>query len=126
MDSEKEIFLRSFKELDNQFQNLSIAESQMQRLRGLLFTIQKTAENLALYDPLTHAFNMRGGKWLVPYENLKGIGKLDIYDLRQANKVYGVEVVDSELHKLAYQLMSIFTLDKSEERRVGKECRSRW
>src|ERR1041384_6201701 len=114
MDSEKEIFLRSFKELDNQFQNLSIAESQMQRLRGLLASIQKTAENLALYDPLTHAFNMRGGKWLVPYENLKGMGKIDIYDLRQANKVYGVEIVDSELHKLAYQLMSIFTLDKGD------------
>jgi 2'-5' RNA ligase len=38
------------------------------------------------------------------------MAKIDIYDLRQANKVYGPLVVDSELHKLAFQLMSIFTL----------------
>jgi GGDEF domain-containing protein len=42
------------------------------------------------------------------------MGKIDIYDLRQANKVYGVSVVDAELHKLAYQLMTIFTLDKGD------------
>ena len=42
------------------------------------------------------------------------MAKIDIYDLRQANKVYGVAVVDSELHRLAYQLMSIFTLDKGD------------
>jgi GGDEF domain-containing protein len=42
------------------------------------------------------------------------MGKIDIYDLRQANKVYGVSVVDSELHKLAYQLMTIFTADQGD------------
>ena len=114
MDREKEIFLRSFKELDNQFQNLAIAESQAQRLKGLLSGIQKTAENLALYDPLTHALNKRAEKWLVPNEHVVGMGKIDIYDLRQANKVYGVSVVDSELHKLAYQLMSIFPYGKGD------------
>lgn len=114
MDNEKEIFLQSFKELENQFQVLPIAESQMQRLKGLLSGIQKTAENLALYDPLTHALNTRAGEWLVPNEHIKGMAKIDIYDLRQANKVYGVSVADSELHKLAYQLMSIFTLDKGD------------
>ena len=114
MDSEKEIFLRSFKDLDHQFQNLPIAPSQIQRLKGLLLAIQKTAENLALYDPLTHALNTRGGEWVVPSEQIKGMGKIDIYDLRQANKVYGVSVVDSELHKLAYQLMSVFTLDRGD------------
>ena len=111
MDNEKEIFLRSFKELENQFQVLPIAESQIQRLKDLVLGIQKVAENLALYDPLTHALNTRAGEWLVPNENIKGMAKIDIYDLRQANKVYGVSVADSELHKLAYQLMSIFTLD---------------
>jgi GGDEF domain-containing protein len=50
----------------------------------------------------------------VPHEYIKGLGKIDIYDLRQANKVYGVSVVDSELHKLAYLLMTIFTLDKGD------------
>ena len=114
MDNEKEIFLRSFKELDHQFQNLPVAESQIQRLKGHLSGIQKIAENLALYDPLTHALNMRAGEWLVPNDHIIGMAKIDIYDLRQANKVYGVSVVDSELHKLAYLLMSIFTLDKGD------------
>ena len=63
---------------------------------------------------ITHALNTRAGKWLVPNEHIKGMAKIDIYDLRQANKVYGVSVVDSELHKLAYQLMSIFTMDKGD------------
>ena len=93
---------------------LPIAESQIQRLNDLLTAIQKTAENLALYDPITHALNTRAGEWLVPNEQIKGMAKIDIYDLRQANKVFGVSVVDSELHKLAYQLMSIFTLDKGD------------
>lgn len=114
MDSEKEIFLRSFKELENRFQTLPIAESQIQRLKALLSGIQKTAENLALYDPITHALNTRAGQWLVPNEYIKGMAKIDIYDLRQANKVFGVSVVDSELHKLAYRWMSIFTLDKGD------------
>jgi len=114
MDNEKEIFLRSFKELDSQFQGLPVSESQVQQLMGLLSGIQKTAENLALYDPLTHALNTRAGEWLIPNEHIKGMAKIDIYDLRQANKVYGVPVVDTELHKLAYHLMSIFTLDKGD------------
>ncbi|MEO7840549.1 MAG: hypothetical protein ABIU06_14475, partial [Anaerolineales bacterium] len=111
MDNEKERFLRSFKELEHQFQLLPIAESQIQRLKALLSGIQKIAVDLALYDTLTHALNTRGGEWLVPNEHIKGMAKIDIYDLRQANKVYGVAVADSELHKLAYQLMSIFTSD---------------
>ncbi|HET7001249.1 MAG TPA: hypothetical protein VFI33_08075, partial [Puia sp.] len=45
---------------------------------------------------------------------IKGMAKIDIYDLRQANKVYGALVVDAELHKLAYQFMSIFTLDQGD------------
>ena len=114
MDHELESFLLAFKELENQFQRLPIAESQTQRLRDHLSGIQKLAENLALYDPITHALNTRAGQWLVPNEHIKGMAKIDIYDLRQANKVFGISVVDSELHKLAYRLMSIFTLDKGD------------
>src|SRR5215216_6970267 len=114
MDDELESFLLAFKGLENQFQRLPIAESQTQRLRDQLSGIKKIAENLALYDPITHALNTRAGKWLVPNEHIKGLAKVDVYDLRQANKVYGVSVVDSELHKLGYQLMSIFTLDKGD------------
>jgi GGDEF domain-containing protein len=113
-DNEKEIFLRSFKKLENQIQDLPVSETQIQRLNSLLSGIQKTAENLALYDPLTHALNTRAGEWLISKEQIKGIAKIDIYDLRQANKVYGVAVVDSELHRLAFKLMSIFTLDKGD------------
>ena len=111
MDNEKEIFLRSFKELENEFQALPIAKSHIERLESHLSAIQKIAEDLALYDPLTHALNKRAGEWLVPNENITGMAKIDIYDLRQANKVYGVAVADSELHKLAYHLMSMFTVD---------------
>jgi GGDEF domain-containing protein/2'-5' RNA ligase len=114
MDNEKEIFLRSFKELENQFQNLPVSDNQIQRLKSLLSSLQKTAENLALYDPITHALNTRAGEWMVPNAHIKGMAKIDIYDLRQANKVFGVSVVDSELHKLAYQLMSIFNLGKGD------------
>ena len=113
-DNEKEIFLRSFKKLENQIQILPVSETQIQRMKSLLSGIQKTAKNLALYDPLTHALNTRAGEWLISKEQIKGMAKIDIYDLRQANKVYGVAVVDSELHKLAYHLMSIFTLDKGD------------
>ncbi len=111
MNNEKEIFLRSFKGLENQFQALPISKSQIEQLEGLLSGIRKIAEDLALYDPLTHALNTRAGEWLVPKEIIMGMAKIDIYDLRQANKVYGVAVADSELHKLAYHLMSMFTVD---------------
>ena len=114
IDHEKEIFLHSFKELENQIQVFPVSETQIQRLNSMLSGIQKTAENLALYDPLTHALNTRAGDWLVPRDQIQGMAKIYIYDLRQANKVYGVAVVDSELHRLAYQLMTIFTLDKGD------------
>ncbi|HJS17120.1 MAG TPA: hypothetical protein VJ785_00115 [Anaerolineales bacterium] len=114
MDNELKIFLQSFKELENLFQALPITEAQFQRLKGLLSGILKNAKDLALYDSITHALNARAGKWLVPKEQIKGMAKIDIYDLRQANKVYGALVVDTELHKLAYQFMSVFTLDKGD------------
>jgi 2'-5' RNA ligase/GGDEF domain-containing protein len=114
MDNELKIFLQSFKELENLFRALPITETQLQQLKSFLSGIQKNAKNLALYDSITHALNARAGKWLVPIEQLKGMAKIDIYDLRQANKVYGALVVDSELHKVAYQFMSIFTLDKGD------------
>lgn len=114
MDNELKIFLQSFKELENLFQALPISETQNQQLKGLISGIQKNAEYLALYDSITHALNARAGKWLVPTEQIKGMAKVDIYDLRQANKVYGASVVDSELHKLAFKFMSIFTMDKGD------------
>ena len=114
MDNELKIFLQSFKELENLFQALPITEDQFQQLKGQLSGIEKNAKYLALYDTITHALNSRAGKWLIPLDQITGLGKVDIYDLRQANKVYGVSVVDSELHKLAYHFMSIFTLDKGD------------
>ncbi|MFT3890631.1 MAG: hypothetical protein QM730_03280 [Anaerolineales bacterium] len=114
MDNELKIFLQSFKELENLFKALPIKEDQFQALKGQLSGIQKNAKGLALYDSITHALNSRAGKWLIPIDQIKGMAKVDIYDLRQANKVYGISVVDSELHKLAYQFMSIFTLDKGD------------
>ncbi len=109
MNNELKIFLQAFKELENLFRALPLSESQFQQLKGFLSGVQKNAKNLALYDPITHALNARAGKWLIPDGQIRGMAKIDIYDLRQANKVYGVSVVDAELHKLAFQLMSIFT-----------------
>src|SRR5512141_2970993 len=109
MDFEHESFLLAFKRLENQFQRLPVADTQKEQLGQSLARIQQTAQDLALYDSLTHALNTRGRRWLVQDEQVKGLGKIDIYDLRQANKVYGVSVVDDELHKLAYQLMTVFT-----------------
>jgi GGDEF domain-containing protein len=114
MDNELKIFLQSFKELENLFQALPITDTQFQQLKDTLSGILQNAKNLALYDSITHALNARAGKWLIPMDQIKGMAKVDIYDLRQANKVYGVSVVDAELHKLAYQFMSIFTLDKGD------------
>src|SRR5512146_2373275 len=114
MDFELESFLLAFKKLEDQFQNLPVSEAQRQPLEQSLSGIRKTAENLALYDSLTHALNTRGRRWLVPDEQVKGLGKIDIYDLRQANKVYGVAVVDAELHKLAYLLKQIFTVENGD------------
>jgi 2'-5' RNA ligase len=114
MDNELKIFLQSFKELENLFRALPITDTQFQKLQGLLAEILEDAKNLALYDSITHALNTRAEKWLVPKEQITGIAKIDIYDLRQANKVFGALVVDAELHKLAYQFMSIFNMDKGD------------
>jgi GGDEF domain-containing protein len=114
MDNELKIFLQSFQELENLFQALPITETQFDQLKSILSEMQKNAKHLALYDSITHALNSRAGKWLIPADQITGLGKVDVYDLRQANKVYGVSVVDAELHKLAYQFMSIFTLDKGD------------
>lgn len=110
MDNEQKIFLQSFVELENLFHALPISEDQTQELKSHVAGILKTARNLAIYDSITHALNTRAGKWLVP-EEIKGMAKIDIYDLRQANKVFGALTVDAELRKLAFQLMSIFTLE---------------
>ncbi|HEX2997167.1 MAG TPA: hypothetical protein VHP14_20260 [Anaerolineales bacterium] len=114
MDFELESFLLAFKRLENQFQTLPVSKAQAQQLQRSLSEIRKIAEDLALYDALTHALNTRGRRWLIPDDRVKGMGKIDIYDLRQANKVYGVSVVDSELHKLAYRLMTIFAADQGD------------
>src|SRR5436190_22567287 len=114
MDNELKIFLQSFKELENLFQALPITEVQLQQLKEFIAGIQQNAKDLALYDSITHAFSARADKWLLPNEQIKGMAKIDIYDLRQANKVYGALVVDAELHKLAFGMMSIFSLDKGD------------
>src|SRR6476661_7039838 len=114
MDNELKIFLQSFREVENLFQALSLPETQVQQLKDTLSGIQKNAEHLALYDSITHALNARAGKWFLSNQQLKGMAKIDIYDLRQANKVFGAAAVDLELHKLAYQFMSIFTIEQGD------------
>ena len=112
MAYELKIFLQSFKELENLFQALPISKVQVQQLKSILLGVQENAQDLALYDAITHALNSRAAKWFLFDQPLKGVARVDIYDLRQANKVYGAPAVDMELHKLAYQFMFIFTLDQ--------------
>lgn len=114
MDNELKIFLQAFRELENLFQALPITETKIRQLKSGLTSIQENARNLVLYDSITRALNARAGKWLLSNEPMKGMAKIDIYDLRQANKVYGISVVDLELHQLADQLMSIFTLENGD------------
>ena len=114
MDNELKIFLQAFRELENLFQALPIAEIQVQELKAFLAGLQTNAQNLALYDALTHALNARAGKWFLFNQQVKGIAKIDIYDLRQLNRVYGASVVDLELHKLAHELMSIFFIEQGD------------
>jgi GGDEF domain-containing protein/2'-5' RNA ligase len=111
MDNELKIFLQSFKEVENLFQALPITDTQVGQLKDVLAGIQTNAQHLALYDAITHALNARAGKWFLFNQQLKGIAKIDIYDLRQANRVYGASLVDLELQKLAHQFTSIFTLE---------------
>lgn len=113
MDNEQKIFLQAFREVEALFEALQVEETQLQPLKSILSGILKNAKNLALYDPVTHALNARAERWLIPVER-KGMAKADIYDMRQANKVYGAAAVDLELHKLAFQFMTIFTADKGD------------
>src|ERR1043165_7449536 len=80
MDNELKIFLQSFKELENLFQALPLTEGQFQLLKGQLCGIEKNAKHLALYDTITHALNGRAGKWLIPADQITGMGKVDVYD----------------------------------------------
>ena len=123
MDNELKIFLQSFRELENLFQALPITEPQVQHLKVILSGIQRNAQNLALYDTITHALNARAGKWFLSGQPLTGIAKIDIYDLRQANKVYGVSAVDLELHDLAHQVLAIFPLEQGDflQRAAGSD-----
>lgn len=114
MDNELKVFLQSFTELENLFQALPIPLMELQSLKELVAGFQQNAKDLALYDAITHAFSARASKWLISNEQIIGMAKLDVYDLRQANKVYGALVVDGELRKLAFQLMSIFTLENGD------------
>ena len=114
MDHELKIFLQSFNELENLFQALPTTETQVHQLKGFLSGIRRNAKNLALYDSITHALNARASKWFRFDQTPKGIARIDIYDLRQANKVYGALVVDQELQKLAHQFLSIFTLENGD------------
>jgi GGDEF domain-containing protein len=123
IDNELKIFLQSFRELENLFQALPINELQVQQLTAILSGIQRNAQNLALFDTITHALNARAGKWFLSDQPLTGIAKIDIYDMRQANKIYGVSTVDLELHKLAHQLIAIFPLEQGDfiQRAAGSD-----
>lgn len=74
----------------------------------LLVRLQNQAERFATQDEVTHALNRRGEEWFVPIDKICSVAKIDLYDMRQANRVYGVSAVDKELRRLSYGLKSLF------------------
>ncbi|MEC4887101.1 MAG: hypothetical protein SAL70_38190 [Scytonema sp. PMC 1070.18] len=74
----------------------------------LLLRLQNQAERFATQDEITHALNRRGEEWYVPIDKIRSIAKIDLYDMRQANRVYGVSAVDRELRRLSYGLKTLF------------------
>src|SRR5690554_8200917 len=58
--------------------------------------------------------------WIINY--LKGKG----YTINQKATMLLVEFLGTDLGKIAKELEKLMLVLRSEERRVGKECRSRW
>jgi GGDEF domain-containing protein/2'-5' RNA ligase len=80
----------------------------------LLLQLQNQAERFATQDEVTHALNRRGEEWFVPINKIRSVAKIDLYDMRQANRVYGVSAVDKELRRLSYSLKTLFEFDSGD------------
>ncbi len=102
-------FRHPFQNLSRRLSELPIPIGEQTQLIADLLHIQEEAEQLATQDCVTFALNRRGAYWYTDGRHVRSVAKIDMYDMRQANKVYGVAAVDTDLRRLSYLLRQIFS-----------------
>src|SRR6266545_287894 len=102
-------FRHPFQNLSRRLSELPIPIGEQTQLIADLLHIQEEAEQLATQDCVTFALNRRGAYWYTDGRPVRSVAKIDMYDMRQANKVYGVAAVDTDLRRLSYLLRQIFS-----------------
>ncbi len=103
-----------FQELNSRFETLSAGlfaacpaiETEI-FLSSLLQQIRLQADDLILYDAVTGAMNLRAENWFIAQAQIQAVAKVDLYDMRQANRVFGQARVDQELRRLAFLFRSV-------------------
>ncbi|MBD2168929.1 GGDEF domain-containing protein [Calothrix membranacea FACHB-236] len=101
-------FRKPFHILEQQLTKLAVSPELRHNPISLLRQLQIEAERYATQEEVTHALNRRGEEWYVPRDKIRSIAKIDLYDMRQANRVYGMSAVDKELRRLCYCLKTLF------------------
>lgn len=103
-----EEFRKPFQSFAEKLHTILAPMMDCSRLLGDLRRAQDEAEQLATQDRVTYALNRRGAFWHLDNITIRSVAKIDMYDMRQANKVYGVSAVDTDLRRLSYQLRQCF------------------
>lgn len=101
-------FRKPFQILEQKLTTLTIPLQFKPNPIDLLVRLQLAAERFATQDEVTHALNRRGEEWFVAIDKICSVAKIDLYDMRQANRVYGISAVDKELRRLSYGLKTLF------------------
>jgi GGDEF domain-containing protein len=101
-------FRKPFQILEQQLSELAVFSELRPHPVSLLRQLQTEAERYATQEEVTHALNRRGEEWYIPPDKIRSIAKIDLYDMRQANRVYGMSAVDKELRRLCYGLKTLF------------------
>jgi len=104
-------FNRPFDEVYKLLLELPILNSDRANLTTVFRQTQAEIEFLATHDRITLALNRRGEWWYVNPLHIKSVAKIDIYDMRQANRVYGVAAVDSDLRRISHDLRRAFPIE---------------
>ncbi len=101
-------FRKPFRILEQQFTEFAVSPELRPHPVNLLRRLQTEAEIYATQEEITHALNRRGEEWYIPIDKICSVAKIDLYDMRQANRVYGMPAVDKELRRLCYGLKTLF------------------
>jgi GGDEF domain-containing protein len=87
---------------------LHLAPSDQVQVDRLVEEMYRQAHVLIFHDPVTGTLNLRAERWFVDPEQIQAVGKVDLYDLKQANRIYGYPAVDAELQRLAALFSAAF------------------